>query len=955
MFRSHFGSIRTQVQLLAALSAATALAVACAAFTLNDMRVLAWNKQQQLYRYAAVVARNVGPALAEASWDDAHSHLEALKLEPTVTAACLYDAKGKIVADYLREEMIDGVFPKESDEAWLKESRDNGVQLFQPIHRRGVRVGSLFLQATGDDIREQQANYPLIVGTVFVISLGVSAVFASRIQRRILGPIDALVSAAERVSTEGDYSVRVGERPAGQVGKLCVAFDAMLDRVEAADQNLPEAHDKLNARVRERTRELHREVLERRHAESIASGQSQVLQMLVGGDPLTEVLTALVSEVEKHVGNIVAAVSIVDGHEEWFGDPIGIQLSGDQRDGLRQLPFSKMGTAPARAATSLLPEYDLCSDGQTVVDASGFESTAHGGACWAVPCVTADGRLLAVVSLFFKHSRRPNEDELGVVVAACSLATLAIEQRCGEDAIKLAMRKATESNVAKSVFLANMSHEIRTPLNAILGFADLLISESSDLDADRREQLSTIASSGKHLLTLINDVLDLSKIEASEMSFYREQSDPNRVLVEVMSLLRVKAVQQGITLDYEWRTPAPSTIVTDESRLRQVLLNLVGNAVKFTEEGGVRVSAAVENAASPAPMLRIDIVDSGVGIPQNKLAEIFKPFVQADASVTRKFGGTGLGLSICQRIAEGMGGSLTVASKLGEGSCFTLRLPTGSLSGVASSLPVCDGIQAHTPNQSSEGAKASADTGALKGMRVLVVEDGETNRRLISLVLRRAGVEVEMANNGQEGIDAALACEFDAILMDMQMPVMDGYTAAGRLRAANFTGPIIALTAHAMKGDEERCLDAGCSDYLTKPIEAPRLLAKLAAVRGDVTIEESDEYHAPVDYDDLIASSLPTDDEEFCEVAESFLAKCSSELDSMSGYLDSADWESLRRSAHWLKGSGGTAGYQVITDAARDLENTLKGSPNSEAVQAKVDQLRKLRRRLVVALEPANA
>ena len=587
------------------------------------------------------------------------------------------------------------------------------------------------------------------------------------------------------------------------------------------------------------------------------------------------------------------------------------------------------------------------------MDASGFESTAHGGACWAVPCVTADGRLLGVVSLFFKHSRRPNEDELGVVVSACSLATLAIEQRCGEDAIKLAMRKATEANVAKSVFLANMSHEIRTPLNAILGFADLLISESSDLDAERREQLSTIASSGKHLLTLINDVLDLSKIEASEMSFYRESTDPNRVLVEVMSLLRVKAVQQGITLDYEWRTPAPSTIVTDEPRLRQVLLNLVGNAVKFTEEGGVRVSAAVENADSPTPMLRVDVVDSGVGIPQDKLVEIFRPFVQADASVTRKFGGTGLGLSICQRIAEGMGGSLTVGSKLGEGSCFTLRLPTGCLDGVASSLPVCDGLQAHTA--APEKAQLSAQPNALKGMHVLVVEDGETNRRLISLVLRRAGVEVEMANNGQEGLDAALACEFDAILMDMQMPVMDGYTAAGRLRAANFTGPIIALTAHAMKGDEERCREAGCSDYLTKPIEAPRLLAKLAAVRGDVTPEEFDEYDTPVNYDDLIPSSLPTDDEEFCEVVESFLAKYSSELDLMSGYLDAADWESMRKSAHWLKGSGGTAGYHAVTDAARDLENALKGTPNAETVQAKVDQLRKLRRRLVVALEPAHA
>ncbi len=955
MFRNRLGSIRTQVQLLAALSAATALAVACAAFAINDMRMLAWTKQQQLYRYAAVVARNVGDSLAEGDWETADSHLEALKLEPTVTSACLYSAVGEVVAEYLRDEMIDGVFPEQSDEAWLEESSDNGVQLFQPIHRRGLRVGSLFVQSTGDDIREQQANYPLIVGVVFLISLGVAAAFASRMLRRILGPIDALVDAAERVSTEGDYSVRVGERPAGQLGKLCVAFDAMLQRVESADRNLQEAHDKLNSRVLERTRELHREVLERRHAESIASGQSRVLQLLVGGAPLADVLTALVSEVEKHLGNITAAVSVVESGEEWFGEPIGVKLSGQQREGLRQLPISKMGAAPARAAASLEPQFDLRSGDQTVVDASGFESTAHGGACWAVPCITADGRLLAVLSLFYRHSRAPNDEELSVVLSACSLVTLAIKQRCGEDATRLAMHKATEANRAKSEFLANMSHEIRTPLNAILGFADLLLGDSSDLDAERREQLQTISSSGKHLLTLINDVLDLSKVEASQSQFTQETTDPNRVLVEVMSLLRVKAVQKGITLDYEWRTPAPEAIVTDEPRLRQILVNLVGNAVKFTELGGVRVVAAIENADSDEPMLRIDVLDTGIGIPADKLEDVFRPFVQADASVTRKFGGTGLGLAICRRIAEAMKGSVTVTSKVGQGSCFTLRLPTGNLVGVATnSRPVCDGLQAHTAAAGRETDGAPAATTGLKGMRVLVVEDGETNRRLISLVLRRAGVEVEMANNGQEGVDAALACEFDAILMDMQMPVMDGYTAASRLRTAGFAGPIIALTAHAMKGDEERCLEAGCSDYLTKPIEAPRLLAKLASVRGEVAPEEVEGADDAVTSDALIASALPTDDEEFYEVAESFLAKYSDELEAMSDALDAADWESLRRSAHWLKGSGGTAGYQIVSDAARDLENSLKGSPNADAVRPKVAQLRKLRRHLVVDLVPIH-
>ncbi|TWT96069.1 Sensory/regulatory protein RpfC [Botrimarina colliarenosi] len=951
MLRDRLGSIRNQVQLLAALSAATALAVACAAFTLNDLRVMMTSKQQQLYRYAAVVARNAGPEMAAESWEEADLHLGALRLEPTVTSACLYDPQGRVVAEYLRDEMFGDEFPEPGDSAWLQRTNDDQTQLFQPIHHRGQRVGSLYLQATNDDLHEQQANYPFIVGLVFTISLAVAATLAARMQRRISGPIDLLAKTAERVSSEGDYSVRVGERPLGQLGKLCAVFDAMLDRVETADRNLQEAHDKLNGRVRDRTRELHREVLERRHAESVASGQTRVLQLLASGAPLPEVLGALIGEVERHIGNTTVAISAVEANSEWFGDAIGLQISGQQREGLRQLPYSKLGAAPARAAVTLQPEFDLHNQRSAVVDASGFESTAHGGACWAIPVVTADGRLLAVLTLFYKHSREPNDDELGLLLSAGSLASLAIEQRNGEKAIKAAMHKATEANRSKSEFLANMSHEIRTPLNAILGFADLLLSDSNELDAERRGQIETISTSGKHLLELINDVLDLSKIEAVEVRVEKEPTDPNRVLAEVMSLLRVKAVQKGITLDCEWRTPAPTVVHTDGARLRQLLVNLVGNAVKFTEHGGVRVVAAIEAHGDDAT-LRLDVTDTGVGIAEDKLGEIFNPFVQADASVTRRFGGTGLGLAICRRLTEAMGGSISVTSKPGQGSCFTLRLPAGDLSGVASnSRPVCDAVDSHLTR--SADSKSHGQVG-LEGLRVLVVEDGETNRRLISLVLRRAGAEVEMANNGQEGVDAALACDFDAILMDMQMPVMDGYTAASRLREANYGGPIIALTAHAMMGDEQRCLDSGCSDYLTKPIEAPRLMAKLAALRGEIAVEAPVLEAAP-ESNEPIPSLLPTDDEEFCDVAAAFLAKYSDELARMAKLVDASDWQELRKVAHWFKGSGGTAGYTAVSNAARDLEDSLKGSPTIALVRVKIDALRQLRRRLVVKLDGVPA
>ncbi|MEO0528942.1 MAG: ATP-binding protein [Planctomycetota bacterium] len=948
MFAPRFGSIRTQVQLLAALSAATALTVACAAFVFNDMRVLSTNKRQQLYRYAAVIGRNAGAELAEGDWKAAEEQLKTLRLEPTVTVACLYDAAGRIVAEYRRDSQVQVEFPDASGPAWMEDCNDHEIALFQPIYRNTLRVGSLFMRSTRDDIYQQRAAYPLIVGVVFLISLGVASAFAARMQSRISSPIEALARTAQRVSSDGDYTARVGRRPTGQIGDLCVAFDSMLERIETTDSKLQAAHDQLNARVRERTRDLHREVIERRYAESIASGQTRVLQQLASGESLPEVLNSLIEEVESHIRGVSVGISLIDPDAEWFDEPLGYRLNTQQRAGLRQLRITGTGSAPARAAYSQTHQYDRHS--AKAADGAGFNATSHGGACWSFPVATPGGQRLAVLTLFQKQDREPNEDELELIASASSLASLAIEQRHGEQALKEAMRKATEANRAKSDFLANMSHEIRTPLNAILGFADLLLGESDGLNDEQKEYLQTISSSGKHLLSLINDVLDLSKIEAEQLRIELGPTDPHRTLVEVMSLLRVKAAEKGITLDCEWQTPAPTQIETDEARLRQLLVNLVGNAVKFTSDGGVRIVAALESTESDDPRLRFDVVDTGIGIASEKLSEIFQPFVQADASVTRKFGGTGLGLAICRRLAEAMGGELSVTSTVGEGSRFTLRLPTGPIDSTQTRPdPVCDGLESRQVQDQGK----TRETFALNGARLLVVDDGETNRRLISLVLRRAGAEVELAVNGREGVDAATTCEFDAILIDMQMPIMDGYAAAQRLRELGYDGPLIALTAHAMKGDERRCLDAGCSDYMTKPIDAPRLLGKLADLLNLPSVPSVSSEDRSEKPEELIESTLPTDDEEFRAVVETFLEKSRDEIATMQRLAGDGDWEKLRERVHWLKGSGGTAGYASLSEAAARLEEQLAGEPDRDSLMEATDRLANLHMRLVVTLEAA--
>jgi len=387
--------------------------------------------------------------------------------------------------------------------------------------------------------------------------------------------------------------------------------------------------------------------------------------------------------------------------------------------------------------------------------------------------------------------------------------------------LEVAVRIAEGANRAKSEFLANMSHEIRTPLNGILGFADLLAKGFVQSETDRQEYLHHIQTSGRHLLTLINDILDLSKIEAGQLTLERVTCSPHEIISEVFSVLRVEAQTKGLSLTCNWSGAVPKTIVTDPVRLRQLLMNVAGNAIKFTGEGSIRVDAKLDQSGQE-PLLLIKVVDTGIGIPPDKLENIFDPFVQSDSSVTRRFGGTGLGLTISRRIVTALGGDITVDSELGVGTTFTFTAATGSLSGIEMlAAPPTDAL-------TGKSVVPSADKWTMPSAKVLLVEDGAINRKLIVAVLSKAGIDMTTAEDGQLGVERALQEDFDLILMDMQMPIMDGYAATSRLRQEGLTIPIIALTAHAMKGDEAKCKAAGCTGYLAKPIDMDGLLETVA-------------------------------------------------------------------------------------------------------------------------------
>lgn len=474
-----------------------------------------------------------------------------------------------------------------------------------------------------------------------------------------------------------------------------------------------------------------------------------------------------------------------------------------------------------------------------------------------------------------------------------------------------AVIEAESANKMKSTFLANMSHEIRTPLTAIIGYVDLLKQEHKS-EQDRLFQIDAIQRSSKHLQEIINDVLDLSKIEAGQLMMETLRISPINVVREVEDIIAVRAREKGLNFAINYNFPLPGKMSTDPTRLRQILLNLCSNAVKFSNEGTINITISYLDQLQ---LLKFEVTDSGIGMTEEEIDRLFKPFSQADTSTTREYGGTGLGLSISQQLAGRLGGEITCVSRKNIGSKFTLTVGTGEVKydELIYTLEALDSLQ-KTDHRTVTGF-------GLNG-RVLLAEDTPDNQMLISMYIRRTGAIVDIVENGKLAVESALQNDYDLIFMDMHMPVVDGLQAIQILRQTGYTKPIVALTANAMMEDRDKCIAAGTDDYLTKPIDHEKFNAVL--VRYLAIDEAGSESRVNASgLSDVSNTMMCVDDPEFRLLMDNFISNLVNDIQDIKLAYAKSRWTDLIATVHKLKGLGSSFGFSEITNVANQLQIDL--------------------------------
>jgi PAS domain S-box-containing protein len=556
-----------------------------------------------------------------------------------------------------------------------------------------------------------------------------------------------------------------------------------------------------------------------------------------------------------------------------------------------------------------------------------------------LPLVAGDGRSIPV-ELLVSVYREGQRD-----LIQCHLRDISEQKKAVREVAK-AWEAADAASRAKSEFLANMSHEIRTPMNVILGFAEMLLEKSPE-ECAQIGCAPIIRQNALHLLELMNDILDLSKVEAGQMKVERIAFDLPALLLEIVALARPRAAEKGLGFAVRFEGPIPRSIQSDPERLRQILLNLITNAMKFTESGKIDLRIVDEGAGGENIVLRVDVIDSGIGMTAEQLGRLFRPFTQGDVSITRKFGGTGLGLTISRQLAKLLGGDVTAISQSRLGSTFSLTIDGGPSAGVETLRGLSE---ATLPAKLERRVKNEV---YLRG-RILLVEDGVDNQRLLRMQLSGAGASVVSAANGQMAVELATTQPFDLILMDMEMPVMDGYAATVELRRRGVKTPIIALTAYAMAEDREKCIASGCDAYLSKPVDEETLLGAVSRNLGNERSAaskegrpaESNAFEARTGSGPSRIRSSLAEDPRMMEIIPAFVERLPAKVQRMLNLLKCRDMAGLQQAVHELVGTAGGYGFASVSPFARRAEQAIRQGDDFESIAAQIVSLTELIRRI---------